>query len=182
MAQIIKSFGVMNLKVQILKEHSKANRDAIVKYVGNKPGRFAELVAVYLAGPYRVTQRAAWPISCCVEAYPGLIEPHLKKILDFVTTPNVPVAVKRNTVRLLQFIEVPKKFQGRVAEICFNFLNDKKETVAVQVFSMTVLAKLAEREPGLANELRTIIEERLPYATAGFRSRAGKVLKALRQL
>jgi hypothetical protein len=169
----------MDIQSQILKEHSKVNCDRIVRYVGNSQKRFADLVNVYLAGPYRVTQRAAWPISVCVEAHPKLVLPHLKKILAFTTKPHVHVAVKRNTMRLLQFIDIPKKLYGRVAEICFNFLNDKKETVAVQVFAMTVLADIVKREPDLANELRTIIEDRLPYATAGFRSRAGKVLKTL---
>lgn len=169
----------MDLKAQILREHSKANCMAITKYVGSNPKRFGELVKVYIAGPYRVTQRAAWPLSCCIEDHPTLIEPHLKKILDFVTMPDAPVAVKRNTVRLLQFIEVPKKFQGRVTEICFNFLNDKKETVAVQVFAMTALSNIAKHQPELANELRVIIEDRLPYASAGFKSRGVKTLKIL---
>lgn len=172
----------MNLKAQILKEHSKANCYRIVRYVGNNQTRFADLINVYLTGPYRVTQRAAWPVSVCVEAHPQLVEPHLKKILTFTTKPHVHVAVKRNTMRLLQFIDIPKKLNGHVAEICFNFLNDKKETVAVQVFAMTVLADITKHEPDLANELRTIIEDRLPYATPGFRSRASKVLKVLRKV
>jgi hypothetical protein len=169
----------MDLQKQILKEHSKVNRDRIIQYVGTNKKRFAELIDVYLAGPYRVTQRAAWSVSCCVEQHPELIAPHFKKLLAFVVKPGVHVAVKRNTMRLLQFVDIPKKFHGQVAEICFNFLNDKKETVAVQVFAMTVLADITKHEPDLANELRTIIEDRLPYASAGFRSRASKVLKGL---
>jgi hypothetical protein len=172
----------MDLRKEILKEHSMTWRDRIIAYVGTNKKRFADLIDVYLAGPYRVTQRASWPISCCVEQHPELIEPHYKKLLAFVIKPGVHVAVRRNTMRLLQFVDIPKKFHGHVAEICFNFLNDKKETVAVQVFAMTVLANLAKHEPDLANELRTIIEDRLPYATAGFRSRASKVLKALRKV
>jgi hypothetical protein len=114
-----------------------------------------------------------------VEEHPELITPHLKKILDFVVKLDVHAAVKRNTMRLLQFIDIPKNIHGRVAEIGFNFLNDKKEGIALQVFAMIVLGKIVQHEPELANELRIIIEDRLPYATAGFRSRARKVLKAL---
>lgn len=170
----------MNLRKQILKEQSKANCHAIVKYIGDSPKRFSQLINIYLAGPYRVTQRAAWPISVCAEKSPQLITPHLKKLLDFVTKPGVHVAVKRNTLRLLQFINIPKKFHGRVAEIGFNFLNDKSETVAVQVFAMTALSKVIKDEPTLANELRIIIEDRMPYASAGFRSRGAKILKEIK--
>ncbi len=169
----------MDLKNQILKEHSKANCRLISKYIGNNKKRFAGLISVYLAGPYRVTQRAAWPISYCVEEHPDLIVPHLKKMIDFLKKPGIHVAVKRNTIRLLQFISIPKKLQGQVAEICFSFLQDKKETVAVKAFSLTVLGNLAKIEPELASELRIIIEDQLPYATAGFRAGARRVMKGM---
>lgn len=166
----------MDLKKQIIKEHSKANCLRITIYVGNNKKRFADLVGVYLAGPYRVTQRAAWPISCCVEEFPQLIQPHLNRLLNFLKQPGTHGAVKRNTVRMLQFIDIPKKLQGRVAEICFNFLKDKKEAIAVKAFSITVLGNLAKKEPGLLNELRMVMEDQMPYATAAIRVRVRKVL------
>jgi hypothetical protein len=107
--------------------------------VGKNEARFKELVEVYLAGPYRLTQRAAWPLSSCTERHPELIYPHLKKILQYVATPGVHDAVKRNTVRLLQYIDIPIKYHGQVANMCFGFLQQKDIPVAVKVFSMTVL-------------------------------------------
>jgi hypothetical protein len=172
----------VNLKRQILKEHSKANSDRITAYVGNDKKRFADLIKVYRDGPYRVTQRAAWPISCCVEKYPELIRPHLAIMLNFLRQPGLHIAVKRNTVRLLQFINIPKKFQGRVAEICFNFLHDKKEAVGVKAFSLTVLHNLSRSEPYMMNELKTIVEDQLPYAPASFRSRAKRILNPKHQI
>ena len=169
----------MDLKEQILKEHSTANCLRITNHVGNNKKRFADLVGVYLAGPYRVTQRAAWPISCCVEEFPELIQPHLNTMLNFLKQPGTHGAVKRNTVRMLQFIDVPKKFQGRVAELCFKFIQDKKEAIAVKAFSLTVLSKLAKEEPGLSNELKISMEEMLPYASAGIRLRINRTLKEL---
>ena len=53
----------MNLLNEILKEHSKAQILKIVKYVGSDQLRFDELIKLFLNGPYRVTQRAGWPIS-----------------------------------------------------------------------------------------------------------------------
>ena len=104
-------------------------------------------------------------------------------MIDFAKRDDVHVAVKRNTVRMLQFIDIPKPMQGAVAQLCFTFLENKKETVAVQVFAMTVLANLTKEEPAIGHELRIIIEDRLPPdgsgCTAGFRARARKVLKNL---
>ncbi|MFZ6011997.1 MAG: hypothetical protein ACOYXT_16765 [Bacteroidota bacterium] len=169
----------MDIKAELLREHSKAQTSKIVAHVGNSAKTFESLVKVYLDGPYRVTQRAAWPLSECVIKHPALIKPHLKTLLDYTQKPGVHDAVKRNTVRLLQFIDIPKRNQGQVADICFKFLQDGKEPVAVRCFSMTVLGNLANDNPGFKPELKIIIEDQLPYATAGFMARARKVLKKL---
>src|SRR4051812_3788183 len=118
----------MDLKAAALKEHSKAQCNKIVKYIGNDPKKFAELVNVFLAGPYRVTQRIAWPLSCCIEQNTTLIHPHLTKILKHVQKPDIHDAVKRNVVRLLQFINIPARHQGVVADLCFTFFKDTRET------------------------------------------------------
>jgi hypothetical protein len=170
----------VNLKTLILKEHSKAQRERITKYIGDDPKKFTELVDIFLTGPYRITQRAAWPLSYCVEQNHSLIKPHILTLLKFVERPDAPDAVKRNIVRLLQFIEIPKRNQGRIANLCFTFLLDKKEPIAVRVFSMRVLGNLAKKMPELKNELIPLIEDEIPYGSAGFISRGRKVLKELK--
>lgn len=173
-------FTEVELIEELLKEHSKRQCDKIVKYIGNDSTKFAHLIEVFLAGSYRITQRAAWPLSCCVEENSRLINPHLNSVLKFVEKPDASEAVKRNVVRLLQFIEIPKRNQGRVANICFNFFRDKDEAIAVRVFSMTVLANLSKEIPELKNELIPLIEDELPFASAGFISRGRKLLKQLK--
>lgn len=170
----------MNLKEAALKEHSREQCNRIVKYVGRDPKKFAELVNVFLEGPYRVTQRMAWPLSYCIEQNTTLIHPHLSKILKFAERPGVHDSVKRNVARLLQFIDIPKKHQGAAANLCLKFFCDKKEPIAVRVFSMTVLANLAKKIPELKNELIPVIEDELPYGSAAFVSRGRKVLKDLK--
>lgn len=169
----------MDIRAVLTKSHSKVITDQIVKYVGTSNERFSNLVEVYLKGPYRITQRAAWPLSYCVIENPALIEGHLPKILKFVKQPGNHESVKRNTVRLLQFIEIPKRFHGQIVDMCFGFLTDPKEPIAIKVFSMTVLANLVKGIPELKEELRIIIEDQLPYGSAGFISRGKKVLKEL---
>ena len=91
-------------------------------------------------------------------------------------------AVKRNTVRLLQGVDLPEELMGRVVDICFKFLLDVKEPVAVRVFSMQVLYNICLKEPELADELRIVIEEFMPHGTAGFKSRGKRILKGLQKL
>jgi len=168
----------MNLRETILAEHSKKQTLKIVKYIGNDQQRFDELMKLFLESEYRITQRAAWPVSYVAVAYPDLIKKHLRKIIVNLKSP-VHDAVKRNTIRLLQFIELPVSLHGITAAICFQFLNDQEEPIAVKVFSMTVLNNLCKRHPELKKELKLSIEAQLPYASKGFQSRAKKIFKTL---
>jgi len=169
----------MDLKKRLDLGQSKTQTNEIVDYVNGIPNRFKELVEVYLNGPYRTTQRAAWPLSNCVEKWPYLIDPHLKKLLDYREKPGVHNAVKRNTMRLLQFIDIPKRYHGRVADLCFEYLQNPKIAVAIRVFSITVLTKVIEDHPDMKKELKLILEDQLPYGTAAFKNRGIKVLKKI---
>jgi hypothetical protein len=169
----------MDLRQTILSGHNKAICHKVVDYVGINPKRFEALLEVFLGGPYRVTQRAAWPLSQCVERDPDLILPHINRVLTFAGNAGVHDSVKRNTMRLLQFVNVPTKSKGKALQLAFCFLQNRKEAVAIRVFSLTVIANLINDKPELKRELTLIIEDEMPYATAAFRSRALKVLKQL---
>src|SRR5450432_171027 len=103
----------MNLEEALLKEHSKKQCDKIVHFIGSSKERFAELMKLFFAGEYRVTQRAAWPMSYCVRNHPQLIQPYFKKLLGNLEKNDLHDALKRNTVRLLQDVEIPKKHHGK---------------------------------------------------------------------
>jgi len=171
----------MDIKAELLAEHSKTQAQRITDYIGNSQKRFDELMRLFLEEEYRVTQRAAWVVQFAAEAHPKLLKKHLKKVVENLNNP-VNDAVKRNTLRILQFWDLPENLQGIAAEICFGFLDDPKEAVAIRVFSMTVLYNICVKEPELANELRLVIEDHLPHGTAGFKSRGKKTLKALAKL
>lgn len=151
----------------------------VVRWIGSDKKRFRELMALFLRGEYRVTQRAAWVLRHCAERDQSLVEPYLAKMVNRMLEPGVHVAVKRNVVGILQEIEIPRRLLGRIATICFDFLASQDETIAVRAFSMTVLANIAASEPDLKNELRLMIEQQLPWEGAAFQSRARHVLKQL---
>ena len=169
----------MNLRDIILKEHSKTNCTYIVKWIGNNQQRFDELVCLFLHDEYRIIQRAAWPLSEVVMRHPGLIKKHLKKILSFVKKPGLHDAVKRNTVRLLQVIDIPERFQGEVMNLCFNYISSPDEKPAVKASALTVLQNLSTQYPEIKQELKTIIQDRWEFESAAFKSRARKILKGL---
>jgi hypothetical protein len=170
----------MNIKNELLKEHSKAQALKIQQYIGNDTLRFALLMDFFLGNTYRVTQRAAWVVSSCVEAHPELITPYLKAVIEQLKD-STHDAVKRNTLRLLQHIPIPIQLQGLATDRCFALIQGK-EAIAIKVFAMTVLYNIVEVHPEMAGELKLIIEEQLPHSSAGFQSRGKKILRKLDKL
>jgi hypothetical protein len=169
----------MNLREAVLKEHSRRQTDKIIKYVGSDQKKFDELVNLFLHDEYRVVQRAGWSLAYIAIEHPQLITKHLKKIVTYVKKPGLHDAVKRNVVRLLQFITIPKNLQGEVMNLCFRYVESIDEPVAIKVFSLSVLANLAKLYPEIGPEIKLIIEDQLPHQSAAFKSRANKVLKQL---
>lgn len=157
--------------------HSKQSTMAIVEYIGDDPKRFAELMKCFFAGDYRLTQRAAWPMNYCAEQHQKLILPYLPKLLACLNREDMHVAVKRNVMRLLQYIEIPKRLTGKVYSHAVDLLDNADEPIAVRCFAMTVAARIAKSEPDLMNELRLIVSKHLPHSTAAFKVRARELLK-----
>lgn len=168
----------MDIRHALMAVHSKQQAVAIVEFIGDDPKRFAELMQLFFAGEYRLTQRAAWPMSYCVELNPELIRPYLPKLLDCLQRDDQHDAVKRNVVRLLQYIEIPKRLAGKVYSHCVDLIDNADEPAAVRAFAMTVAARIAKSEPDLMNELRLIVSKHQPHSTAAFKARARKILKA----
>jgi hypothetical protein len=169
----------MDILKLLRQEHSKRQTDKIVAYIGDDAARFAELIRLFFKGEYRITQRAAWPLSYCVRRHPELIAPYYKQLLDNLQRKDIHVAVIRNTVRLLQDVDIPKRLHGRVMSICFDFVADTETPIAVKAFSLTILSHLSVDYPEIRGELKLLIEEQWEHATPAFRSRAKQALKKM---
>jgi len=169
----------MNLLKLLQEEHSKKQCDRIVKFIGSDKKRFAGLMRLFFKGEYRVTQRAAWPMSYCVRAHPALIQPYFKPLLDNLAKNELHVAVIRNTLRLLQDVTIPHRYHGRLMSVCFDFLQSPGTPIAVKAFSLTVLGGLSEYYPDILPELQLIVGEQWDQATPAFRSRARRLSRNL---
>lgn len=167
----------MDLLTLLQAEHSKAQMQKIVDWIGNDQQRFDNLVKIFLTGEYRIIQRAAWPLSQCAKKYPALVNKHYKSLLQQMQDPKQHPAVKRNVLRIFDNIEIPQKYHGRLMTLCMDYIADPKEPIAVQAFALGVLKKLATFYPEIRPEVEIIIASRLPNATAAYCSRARAFLK-----
>ncbi len=168
----------MNLKEEILYEHSKAQATRLAAYIGDDVEKFAELMDLVLGEDEKLSQRAAWVMSHCADTVPKLIVPHIGAMMTvFETTPHV--AVRRNITRVLQLVDIPEIHQGKLVNICFDVLLNPKAANAVRVFSMSILYNITLQQPELRDELRIVIEDMLPHGTPAIKSRGKRILKAM---
>lgn len=168
-----------NLHKELIKGNSRSQTLRIANEIGVDGDQFAALMDLFFCSELRIAQRAASVVSACADQHPFLIEPYLEKLVVNLET-ETSDAVKRNTVRILQSQSIPDKLLGQVTEVCFRLLRSRQEPIAVRVFSMSVLLNVVRKIPELRTELVYLLEDELPYGSAGFISRATKVLKALR--
>ena len=166
----------MIIRDQLLQEHSLANTMKIVDFACASEENFEQLMQCFLCNEYRVCQRAAWAVSHVASQRPAFINAYIKDLVDQLARKDVHNAVIRNSVRILQQIEIPEEFHGEVLNACLGFIENHNTPVAIKAFSLTTLDNLSKLYPEIKGELKLIIEERWEMETPAFRSRAMKIL------
>ncbi len=169
----------MNLRDQLLYEHSKANSLEIQKYVGNSQERFDQLFNLLQQNEPVVAQRAAFTIDHCLRKRISFLQPNLEAAVKILCRNDVHDAVLRCIVRAFQDIDLPEDLEGIVLERCYELLTSEKQPVAIRVFSMTVAYRISNRYPELKNELKIIVEEYLTHDSPGMCSRSKRIHKHL---
>jgi len=162
---------MMNPPEALRQEHSRAQTDRVAAWVGRDRRRFGVLVELLTGNDRLLAQRAAWVVSVVAEARPELLTGHVARLLDHLRTPGLHPAVVRAVFRSLQTVPVPGELEGRVLAAAMAALGGSVP-VAVKVFAMTVLKRLAGGQPALLAEVRALVEEQLAGARPAFLARA----------
>lgn len=169
----------MDIRVALATEHSRRNAERVAAFAGSDPAHFRVLMACVLENAPIIAQRASYSMSIAVEADPPLITPYLKELVTALDRPSHE-AVKRNTIRILQFCELPVPLRGRILNAVLSRIHDAQCSIAQRAFAITVALRLARLYPELANELRPLLEGvLLQRPSPGIRSRAKKALAVL---
>jgi hypothetical protein len=167
----------MDLRSTLSQRCHKETSHQIARYIGSDQGRFSELMELVLGDDDQLSKYSAWVVQHCLENNPQLIEPHLEAMIQNLGKSNLNDSVVRSTVKALAETEIPEYLQGRVLQLCFDYLLDPKVAVAIRVHAMQAIFNISKNEPDLLMELLEVILEWMPYGSAGFNSRGRKILK-----
>jgi hypothetical protein len=169
----------MDIKAELLKEHSLENAETIAWYIFDHQTEFEHLMELFWEGNNTITQRASWVIIICTEWKPKMVKPFVEKMILKLKKGKLPDSIKRNTVRILEHFPIPAHMDGEITEICFNYLNNPSEAIAIKAFSMTILERIIVKYPELTSELIAAIEKGMDFSSPGYKNRGAKALARL---
>ena len=165
----------------LAKKSSRVNSYQVVALVANNPERFKELVEIIVSNESPYCEKASWAMNHCYEEGTDFFDNYYKELTAILPDDTYSDSVKRNIVRILQFKEIPEKYQASVIDSCFYLVNKKDTAIAVKAFSLGVLENMVKLYPELKNELIASIENLLPTASSGIKNRCGHILRRLRK-
>ncbi len=169
----------MNLHHELSHRQHKEFVLALAKKIVQSKSLRDEFFELLINAESPIPQHAGWTLHHISDVDPEAVVPYLHVLLKHLDRP-AHDAVKRGIVRALVPIDIPDDHIGHAADICFRFLENAKETIAVKVHSMSVLSNICQKIPELKEELAMQIEIQMPTGSAGFKSRGRKILKAIR--
>lgn len=173
----------MNLRAELLREHSARQTEKLTDYACLRPNHFAELLHVFFHGTPREKQLAADVLGMASAQRAAWLLPHLEALLAAAQpAAGHHPAVRRAVAKALQFMAVPEEWQARAFDTCLGLLAAPAEPVAIRTYALSAATRLALPYPELAAEVLAAAERALSTTdSAALRSRAARELPGLRR-
>ena len=172
----------MNIKEELFAEHSKQQAVSVAKYACELKDNMQQLVDCLLSTDTIIAQRAAWSIGWSVKINPTSLIPFIHFLIPLIERKDVHDAVIRNTMLVLEAIDIPEEYHGLVMNGCFNLIENPSTAPAIKAYSMTTVYNLSKYYPEILQELKTIIENNWDNETPAFKSRGKKILKSIKKI
>lgn len=165
-----------------LADSSRVLADLTASMVYDNPDLLKSLIEVSFEGEGPLPQRASRVVSICCCRFPELFRPYCSVVIKMMKDLHSEGA-RRNFLKILAEtpVKLTRKDKSILINLGFDFLTGDY-SIAVKVFSMEILYKLSLEMPAIGIELSNLIEDNLPDASPGYRSRGMKILKKLQRM
>ena len=143
-----------------------------------KRNGLSELVNLCLNKDLLISSRATWVLWHCSDIDFSAIVPFHVKLIDNLKNKNLHNGVIRNTLRLFQKYHVPKKKESFMIDICYGYIKNPNEAIAVRAFAMTIIFNISKPYPELLSELKSVLQLlNHPDESGGIKSRIKNTFK-----
>lgn len=162
----------------IMAEHSRAQADFIADIVIKQPAILGELLEIVFRNEEPVSRRASWPLRIISDRNPQIVEPFVPQIINILPVID-SIPIQRAFLALLVNVDIPEELHGEVLQFTSEVLMDKGSEIAHVIYSTDIFYKLSVNEPDLLNELALMLEQLLPFGSAGVKSKSTRTINKI---
>lgn len=157
---------------------SKAHMLALSKVVLERTELINELFQIIETQSSHDAMLASWLLCHLHEADDKLLETKTEIMIALLFSTGSD-SVRRNLLKIVADFPIPEAAAAQLFDQCLQWMQDENRAIAVRCNAMQLLYCICQSEPDLASEVKTAILLVNNYGSAGFRSRAKKILKKL---
>ena len=168
----------MDMKAKLSLSHSVDIATSVALFAESDESNFKALINIVAGEDPELARRAAWSLGKAGEVRPNWMAKYLPDCILLLQAYSHP-AIGRNIYRALQYTQIPRKFHAPLYDLCLLEINDHNKPVAIKIFAMTVAANIVAVNKELTEELKLTIAQNMSYGTAGYKSRARRILRSL---
>ena len=163
---------------QLKYDPSRNNADFVTHIIGADLGSFMEVFNLIYSSPHPINQRAANVVETCTREHKEFLLLLTDYMIDTFNDFNID-GVRRAFMKIFSRTDFNDDQSGRLIKICFDCMNDNKESIAVRVFGMQTLYNISRVFPDIKHELILTIENGMHLGIPAWSSRGSNLLKKL---
>ncbi len=148
-----------------------------------KHGLEEGLVTLAIDKDQLVSRRAIWVLGHCDNLEHDRIKPFHDKLIRNLKKEGLHPGIIRGILSLFQKYNVPEKHESFMLDLCYKYLKNPSEAIAVRAFSITVIFNISKPYPELLQELMIVLNDlSVNEDGAAMRSRIKNTTKAIHKL
>jgi len=105
------------------------------------------------------SMRASWLMLHASFFYASLVRKEIPYILKFLSQKDIHTGAIRNSIRILQELDIPQKHCAKAFDICISRSKNAAMPHAVRAFSINVLTLICKKYPDLSPEVLLVLNE-----------------------
>lgn len=171
----------MDIKEKILEIRTVFDKAAFVDYFNSRPKEFEEMMnCIFNLDEYPYKEYASWILIHISQSGKIELQSYYPKLVDVLFQTD-DQTVLRNVSRSMHQLEVTDYRESEFIDLLIGFIQNYENKVALQVYSMYLLAQFIKRYPELKEEITEIIALHRPNKTAAYFSAERNFHKMVRK-
>ncbi len=172
----------INLNDELLKPIKEFKAPRVAKNILHGQ-MLTQLVKAAISRDHMLSSRAMWVFAHCSDLDYSNSTKYHKQLIKNLENKNLHNGVIRNTLRLFQQHPVPKNQQAFLLDICFKFISDPLQAIAVRAFAITIVFNISKPYKELLLELYAVLNNlSLADETPGIKSRVKNTIKQINKV